>query len=192
MAQQVTITLLSGDYPQRLLKAAEAAYNARNDKVELLASEVHPAETLGAEYEALRVESEEAGTRVVLEAVGRKTWRRLKAIHPIRTEPDVDAETAKGDRLTGVNTESIEDDLLHASVIEPSEYKCAHDQPDTSGACTIGNACANRVAYTKWADNDLSEGEFQQVLRKAWTLSQSAVIDPKALPSWQTPSDDEN
>lgn len=192
MAQQVTFTLLSGDYPQRLLKLAEAAYAARNDKVELLANERHPAEVLAEEYEELRVKAEKAGTVVTLDAIGRKTWRHLKAIHPIRTEPDVDADTAKGDRLTGVNAESIEDDLLHGSLVRPAKYKCAGDQPDVNGACTLGNACSNRVAYTKWAEDDLSEGEFQQALKKAWNLSQSAVIDPKALPSWQIPSDDES
>lgn len=192
MAQQVTITLLSGDYPQRLLKLAEAVIAARGDKSEMYMNEIHPAETLAEEYEALRVEAEESGTRVVLDAIGRKVWRRLKAAHPIRTEPDVDADTAKGDRIAGLNAESVEDDLLHASVVEPSEYACTQDQPDQSAACALGNACSGRLAYAKWADDVLSEGEFQQLLKRAWTLSQSAVIDPKALPSWQIPSDDEN
>lgn len=192
MAQQTTLTLLSGDYPQRLLKLAEAAYAAREDTIELLAGEVHPAEQLAEEYEALRVEAEEAGLHVRLEAVGRKVWRRLKVAHPVRSEADSDADTAKADRRAGVNTDTVEDDLAHASVVEPSEYKCAQDQADRSAACTIANPCTTRAAYTKWAEDDLSEGEFQQVLQKAWVLSQSAVIDPKALPSWQTPSVDEN
>lgn len=192
MAQQFTIPLLTGDYPQRLEDLKDAAYAARDDKITLYANERHPAEILAEEHEALRIEAEEAGLVVTLEAVGRKSWRRLKAAHPVRTEPDVDVDTARVDRRAGVNTDTVEDDLLHASVVEPSEYKCAHDQPDQSAACTVGNGCSTRAAYTKWAGDDLSEGEFQKVLTIAWGLSQTAAVGPKALPSWQTPSDDEN
>lgn len=193
MAQQTTLTLLSGDYPQRLLKLAEAAYAAREDRAELYANETHPAETLAEEYEALREEAEAAGIHVTLEAVGRKVWRRLKVAHPVRTEADgADADVAKADRRAGVNTDTVEDDLVHASIVEPSEFRCAQDQADRSKACIAGNPCSTRGAYMSWAEDDLSEGEFQQILQKAWVLSQSAVIDPKALPSWQIPSDDEN
>jgi hypothetical protein len=169
MAQTATITLLTGDYPDRLNTLWQAAQAAKEDKGELLAGEEHPFDVLAREYADLKAEAEENGLRVVIKAVGRREWRRLKEAHPPRT--DGDPEVVKGDRLAGVNTSTVEDDLVHASLLEP--------------------AFSSRAAYDDWAD-DLSEGEFQTILRRAWELANIAQYDPKSLPASPTRSNGES
>lgn len=163
MAQTTTIHLLTGDYPDRLNAAFAAAKAAEKDETPLLNGEDHPYDVLAAEYAELKAEAEESGISVTLEAIGRKGWRELKQNHPPRTEGDADA--IKGDRLAGVNTSTVEDDLVYASVKVP-EF-------------------SSRGAYDEWADA-LSEGEFQTILQKAWSLANVAQFDPKSLPASRT------
>lgn len=160
MAQRTTIHLLTGDYPDRLNTAYAAAKAAENDESALLMGEEHPYVVLSQEYADLKAEAEAAGVTVTLEAVGRKGWRDLKAKHPARTEGD--PELVKQDRIAGVNADTVEDDLVYASVIFP-EF-------------------TSRGAYDEWADA-LSEGEFQTILQKAWSLANVAQYDPKSLPA---------
>lgn len=183
MAQTTTLHLLTGDYPDRLQLAFAAARAAEGASVTLLSGEEHPYDVLKAEYDALKAEAEAAGINVTLESVGRKGWRQLKGNHPPRTTGD--AETIKGDRLAGVNVESVEDDLVHASLRAPEGRECAHDQRQASLGCSTDNPCANRGAYDEWAD-ELSEGEFQTILRRAWELANVAQHDPKSLPASRT------
>jgi hypothetical protein len=163
MAQTTTIHLLTGDYPDRLNLAFRAAKAAEDDESPLLNGEEHPYDVLSREYAELKAEAEEAGIAVTLQAIGRKGWRELKANHPPRTEGD--ADTIKADRLAGVNVATVEDDLVYASVIKP-EF-------------------SSRGAYDEWADA-LSEGEFQTILQKAWSLANVAQYDPKSLPASRT------
>lgn len=170
MPRTDTFLLLSGDYAQRL-DALGAEFDKAVEKAQTSRRLTDPTwvEQVRADYEALKAEAEAAGTRIVLEAIGRKTWRDLKAKHPPRTEGD--PELIKGDRLAGVNTDSVEDDLVYASLTEP--------------------AFGSRDAYEEWADR-LSEGEFQTILVRAWTLVNVSRVDPKSLPSLPTPSNDAN
>lgn len=163
MAQVTTIYLLTGDYPDRLQALWNAAVAAEKDNTPLLEGEEHPYEVLRGEHETLKAEAEAAGIKVTLEAVGRKGWRDLRAKHPMRTEGDPDA--IKGDRIAGVNRETVEDDLVYATVIFPD--------------------FSSRGAYDEWAD-ELSEGEFQTILNKAWSLANVAQYDPKSLPVSRT------
>lgn len=169
MAQITTLHLLTGDYPDRINAAFAAARAAESDNMPLLNGEEHPYEVLSREYAELKAEAEAAGITVTLQAVGRKSWRELKAKHPARTEGD--PEIVKQDRLAGVNADAVEDDLVYASVIEPKF--------DT------------RPAYDEWADA-LSEGEFQTILQRAWSLANVAQYDPKSLPASRTPRSDAN
>jgi hypothetical protein len=95
-------------------------------------------------------------------------WRGLKEKHPPRVGDSFDPDVVKGDRLAGVDTDAIEDDLVHASLIDP-EFK-------------------TRADFDDWADT-LSEGEWQQVVIRAWELANGARLDPKELPSSLTRSD---
>lgn len=160
MAQTATITLLTGDYPDRLNAAYQAAQAAADADPTLLQGEEHPYDILAREYADLKEEAVAAGISVTLKAIGRKAWRELKEKHPPRTEGDPDV--VKGDRIAGVNTTDVEDDLVYASLVEP--------------------AFASRAAYDEWAE-DLSEGEFQTILRRAWELANISQYDPKSLPA---------
>lgn len=184
MAQTITRVITDGDYPQRLREAFAAAMAAKDDEdngktLPLLNGEVAASITLAEEYEALKAEAEEdarSKNRVVtLRALGRQKWRELKTQHPVRISTDdnaVDEETAKGDRLAGLNTDSVEDDLVFAAISEPK--------------------FDSREAYDRWANEDISEGEFQMLLRDAWSLVNVAQVDPKSLPSSPTRSNDGN
>jgi hypothetical protein len=136
----------------------------------LLEGEQSPFEELVAEYLALKDEAEtdaaEKRRVVVLRAVGRGKWRDLKLRHPARTEGD--DEAVKGDRLAGVNTDTIGDDLLFASTQEPS--------------------FSSRGDFDQWADEVLSEGEFTILLSDAWSLVNGAQFDPKPPPPSPTRS----
>lgn len=168
MARSTTVHLLTGDYSDRLEDLWKAALAAADDKTPRTALEADPFETLKAEYDALKAEAIEAGITVDLVAVGRGVWRKLKEQHPPRVGDGVDAEIVKQDRLAGVNTDSVEDDLVRASLVSP-EFK-------------------TRADFDDWADT-LSEGEWQQVVIRAWELANGARLDPKELPSSLTRSD---
>lgn len=180
MAQTLTREFPDGDYPTRL-NAALAAFTAaeqdeqKNGPGQLLGGEKSPAEELADEYNALKAEAHDDAAEkrriITLRALGRKQWRPLKEAHPPRAGEGVDEDTAKGDRLAGVNTDTVEDDLVFASVISP-EF-------------------ANRGEFDEWAD-DLSEGEWNTLVRDAWRLVNVAQFDPKSLPASRTQTSDEN
>lgn len=168
MAQTRTRTFPDGDYPQRLNQLWAAVEMARRDEEKspppLLEGELLPSEELAEKYQALKDEADADATAkrrvVTLSGVGRRQWRELREKHPPRT--DGDPETVKADRVAGVNTDAIADDLLHASVTSPT--------------------FTSRADFDEWLD-DWSEGEFQTLLRDAWELSNSAAVDPKSLPA---------
>lgn len=168
MSQTTTITLLTGDYADRLAEAFDAVQHAlkaeeRQDSDSLLAGEEPDSVRLTRAYNDLNAEAKKASAKakrdVTLRAIGRSTWRQLKEKHPIRTEGD--PEVVKGDRIAGVNTDTVEDDLVYASISVPK--------------------FTSREAYDEWAD-DLSIGEFNTVLRAAWSLANVAQHAPKSLP----------
>ena len=169
MPRTTTVHLLTGDYADRLSALWQAAQEAAKDETPLTIAEIHPFEALKADYDALKTEALEVGTTVELTAIGRKKWRELKEKHPPRSGEDVDSETARGDRLAGVNTDSVEDDLVYASLTSP-EFK-------------------SRDAFDEWAD-ERSEGEWQVLVTRAWELANGARLDPKELPPLPTRSAD--
>jgi hypothetical protein len=181
MAQTQTRFFPDGDYPARL-NAAYAAYDAAikdeqtNGEGTLLATEEPASEILKREYEDLRADARadaESKNRLVeLRAISRREWRPLKKAHPPRLEgDDVSADVARGDRMAGVNTESIEDDLVYATVVKPT--------------------FESRDAFDDWAD-ELSEGEWKTLVRDSWKLANVAQVDPKALPPSLTQSNGES
>lgn len=156
-----TLHLLTGDYPDRLDQLEAALNRAEKDAdggVPRTALEGDPVEELSAEFTAMKAEAREAGTTVVLTAVGRKVWRELKAKHPVRSGDDVDPDVAKADRNAGVNTETVEDDLVYESLTAPQ--------------------FSSRAGFDEWADK-LSEGEWQTILVTAWGLANGARLGPK-------------
>lgn len=180
MAQTLTRTFPDGDYPSRLQSlyaAQQAAFEdeQKNGRGPLLNGQLSPAEELAAEYTALKAEADadaaEKRRVITLKALGRRQWRPLKEAHPPRAGEGVDEDTARSDRLAGVNTETVEDDLVYASVVSP-EFR-------------------DRAAFDEWADN-LAEGEWKVLVTDAWRLVNVAQYDPKSLPSSRTQTADEN
>lgn len=181
MARTTTVRLLTADYADRLDEAYRRAYDIEQ-RIEKESKKPQPPRRTGErsalslledeyarlreEYEALKAEAEREAKAVTLKAIGRKEWRALKANHPPRTVP-ADPEVVKQDRLAGVNVETVEDDLVHASLIAP-EFK-------------------SRAAFDEWVD-ELSEAEFQTVLAHAWSLANTVRVDPKSLPALLTPN----
>lgn len=162
-----TIEFPVGDYAERLDKAFAAAVAAAESESPQTMLEGDPYQILRDEYEALRQESKEAsraaGLLVVLEEIPRSKWRKLKADHPPRTEGDEDS--MKADRVAGFNTESAEDDLVQAALIEP-EF-------------------SSRAAFDEWADG-LGAGKFATIAEQAYLLTVGARHDPKSLPDSPT------
>lgn len=161
MSRTTTVHLLTGDYADRLNALWEAAQAASHDETPLTALEVHPFEALKSDYDTLKAEALEAATTVTLKAVGRKKWRELKEKHPPRSGEGVDPELVRTDRIAGVNTDTVDDDLVYASLASPE--------------------LTSRGAFDEWADG-LSEGEWQVLLTRAWELANGARLDPKELP----------
>lgn len=179
MAQTLRRVFPDGDYPQRLNDLWAAIESADKDQrngntPDLLEGEDSPFDELVAQYAALKAEAEadaeEKRRAVTLRAVGRGKWRELKAKHPART--DGDAEEVKGDRLAGVNTDTVGDDLLYASVQEPM--------------------FSSRGDFDEWLDETLTQGEFNILLRDAWGLVNGAQFDPKSPPLSPTRSNGTN
>jgi hypothetical protein len=171
MPRTSTLLLVTGDFAERLDALYETVQDSERDSdsgARRIGETSRNAELREA-YEALKTEAEDSAIKVTLQAVGRKEWRTLREKHPPRTEGD--AELVKQDRLAGVNVDTVEDDLVYASLLEPK--------------------FENRAQYEEWADA-LSEGEFQAVLGRAWTLASVARMDPKSLPALQTPSNGGN
>lgn len=173
MARTKSILLLTDDYADRLNALYAAALAAKDDEgaSPRMMHEEDPYTALAGEYEALRLEAEEAGLRVLLRDPGRKRFRELKAKFPPRSGEGVDPDVAKTDRLAGLNTNDVEDDLLFISVVEPQ--------------------FTSRGAFDEWLD-DLGEGEFQTLLMAAWQLVNVAQFDPKSLPPSPTRSNGAN
>lgn len=164
-----TVLLLSGDYADRLDDLYGRAEQVEQSERPARLGESSEYAAIRAEYEALKAEAEAAATKVSLEAIGRKQWRALKERHPPRKGDDVDEDVRRGDRAAGVNIETVEDDLVYASLVEPK--------------------FESRAQYDEWADS-LSEAEFQTVLFAAWKLVNVARTDPKSLPASPTRSSD--
>lgn len=180
MAQTLTRTFPDGDYPSRLQSLYAAQQSAFEDEQKVgrgpvLNGSLSVAEQLAEEYTALKAESDAdalaKGRVVTLKALGRKQWRPLKEAHPPRAGDGVDEDVARGDRLAGVNTNSVEEDLIFHSIIAPT--------------------FADRAAFDEWADN-LAEGEWNVLVTDAWRLVNVAQFDPKSLPSSRIPTADEN
>lgn len=172
MARTDKVILLTGDYAQRLDALFIAANETLKDESATTLSEGDPYAALLADYNTLKTDATAAATVVEMTAVARPKWRELKSKFPPRTEGHKD--TIEGDRLSGVNTDEVEDDLVYATVSSVTE--AGTSVPLTS-----------RGAFDEWADT-LSEGEWQTLVVKAWELANGARFDPKSLPVSRTSS----
>lgn len=185
--------LFVDDYEDRLNRAYGAVMAAENSKVTLLIGEDHPAVALAEEYRALREEANAAaaaaGRFYQVRLIPRGEWKQLAVAHPVRTEHE-DPDEVQADRLAGLNTESVREDLLHAALVQPPAMACQHDQDQGDAICTTTNPCSARGAFDAWILEEISDGEYEAMVQEAWTLANSARLDPKALPSSPTTTSD--
>jgi hypothetical protein len=160
-----------GDYMARLNTLWQAIQDADKDEGPRLATEADPGHELREEYQKLRDEArkaaQEASRLIRVAGASRREWRKLKEQHPPRTEGDPD--DLKADRLAGVNLESVEDDLVYASLVLP-EF-------------------TSRAAFDEWAD-ELSAGEWATVTALVWDKTNVAQFDPKQPPPSQIRTSD--
>ena len=164
MARVATTYLMTGDFTERLnalyARAAEMSKAEAGPSMSL--AEVGQADALWREYEALSAEAETAG-KVVQKAIPRGPWRRIKEKFPPRTSEDgADEATVAADAAAELNTDAAADEIVRASLVEP-----AFDTLD---------------AFQAWADDDLTEGDFRLLLKKAWDMANVPEANPKARP----------
>jgi len=160
-----------GDYTDRLNVAFEAYQRAlkdsESDRAEpQLLTEEDPVDILRREYEELRDEAKTAALEsrryVRGQAISRGDKKKLREKHPPRTE-GADEDTLRADRLAGMNLDTAGDDLVFASLVEP--------------------VFSSRADFDDWADNVLTDGEFEVLLQESWSRANVAQYDPKSLPA---------
>jgi hypothetical protein len=105
-----------------------------------------------AEAREFAAEAEERGVKVVLRALGRKTWRDLIAQHPPR-----DGESA--DKELGANADAFGEALVPLCMASPA------GSPEECRAFL----------------DSLNEGQFGDLAVRAWRLNMGRGSDPKAL-----------
>lgn len=127
-----------------------------------------PVAALREQYEAERKAVEDAakadGRYALLRELGRNAWREVKAKNPPRDDN-------KGDSVLGFNTDTVEDDLVRAAVVEPA---FSTDSDFHTWAEEQGNSAWALLAATAW---ELTNGERR---------------DPKPLPASLTRSTEQN
>lgn len=167
MAMHEKVPFFTDDYGQRLEALESALANARKDRDRAASAnggvpqtmlETDPVPELEDQLEALYAEALEKATVVVLAPVKRDAWRKLKEAHPPRTGEGVAEDERKADAAAGHNVDTIDDDLVHASLVEP-EFK-------------------SRAAFDDWA-GDLAAGEWQTLVNVAWEITNGIRSVPK-------------
>lgn len=119
-----TIYLFQGDDEERIRdldrRAREAQKSAASSGPRLLA-EGEDWHDLAQQHDALVVEARERAVKVVVRALGRRTWRQLVSEHPPR-------EGNAEDQAAGINEETFADALVPVSIASPTfESDAARD-----------------------------------------------------------------
>lgn len=147
-----TVTLYQGDDVARLAELEQRAAKGRKQSGGARTADEVPAwQEAAEEYDALTVEAKERAVKVTLRALGRKEWRDLVNAHPPR-------EGHKGDEAVGLNESSFADDLVPASILEPTFSSDAEK------------------AYFL---DSLSDIQFEELYLNAFALNRSRSADPK-------------
>lgn len=158
-----TVVVLQGDDDERVrLLAAEVERLERSkprassgprllgdlDPVEKWEADL--AEARRAHDECLR-QSEERGVKVVLRAVGRKTWRELIAKHPPR-----EGDEFEMDKQYGANIDALQEDLVPMCMASPT---------------------GSKEEIAAFLDS-LNEGQFGYLAIRAHALNMGRTADP--------------
>lgn len=154
-----TVIVLQGDDDERL-RDLEAEVNRLTPKKGAPPSTLDEADELELAklaHDEFSEEAKERGVKVVLRAVGRKTWRDLVAKHPPRVEGDgVTKEQAEGDKSFGANIEALQEELVPLCMASPT------------------GSNEERAAFL----DSLNEGQFGDLAVRAWGLNIGKTADP--------------
>lgn len=161
------VPFFTEDYGQRLEALESALTAARADRDRAAKSdngipqtmlEADPVSELEDQLEALYAEALSKANIVTLTAVSRDEWRKLKEKHPPRTGDEGSEADRKADAEAGHNVTTIDDDLVHASLVEPK--------------------FTSRAAFDEWA-GALGAGEWQTLVNVAWQITNGIRSVPK-------------
>lgn len=148
-----TVTILQGEDDQRLreLRATVDRLKPKKGGEPATLDETSALQAAEEAVEEFKAEAEERGVKVVLRALGRKTWRDLIAKHPPR-------EDNEGDKALGANTETFEEELVAASIASPT---------------------FSSVEERDHFLDSLSIATFGELGIKAWSLNMGSAASPK-------------
>jgi hypothetical protein len=126
-----------------------------------------------AAYDAFVDEAAERALEIELRSIGRRRFRDLLAEHPprmVESEPDEDGKTKpvvhEDDAAFGVNTEAF-----------PLALLCYRD----GDAVTLARPeFASKSDLQRFVDDELADGDFDQLWIAAHMLNRSPSADPKA------------
>lgn len=159
-----TIYLFQGDDEELIRdldrRAREAQKAAEKGPARLLC-DIENWRDLAEQHDTLVVEAKERAVKVVVRALGRRTWRALVAAHPPR-------EDSKEDEAAGVNEETFADALVPLSLASP-----------------VFESDAERDAFL----DSLNDAQFNGLYLTAFVLNRGTQSPPKAgLVSALTPT----
>lgn len=93
-----------------------------------------------------------------LRAMGRSKFRKLKAAHPARKDPERPETMLTEDYMAGgVNIETIQEPLLRACIVDP---------------------VLSDARWSELAEDKLTDGQWERLFRRAWELNQGKVDIP--------------
>lgn len=156
-----TVIVLQGDDDERLreLKAEVDRLAPKKGIVvaPLTLDETDDYEAAKRAHDEFAAEAKERGVKVILRAVGRKTWRDLIAKHPVRVAGDgVTEEQIEADKNFGANVDALQEELVPMCMASPAGTN------------------EERSAFL----DSLNEGQFGDLAIRAWGLNIGKTADP--------------
>lgn len=188
--QQRVVTIHVGDYLDRLdhlRRLHEAAVESEEDDQpapspevgtsrrlgqlvvvdEAPAPTIRESERLAEEYEALLIEAKEKATHYRLEAIPRRQWDDLTALHPPRQEPEVSKKIADADAAVLVNESTFREVLVPRSIVEVTEAGEVRQWSDLTEQQRIDLI------------DGLSSVDFARIYLTAFAMNRRVEADPK-------------
>jgi hypothetical protein len=169
--RQATVTLYQGDDMPRLAELKRAADQAaEGGRMDDGADET-------AAYNAFLTEVADRAVEVVVQSIGRRRWRDLTLAHPprmVESEPDEEGKTRQvvhdEDVQWDVNTDTFPRALLMYADEEKPEIR-------TIAAPSLDS----EDERAEFVDDELAEGDFEQLWIAAFHLNSAPPASPKEL-----------
>ena len=148
-----TVIILQGDDDETLrhlrAEVERTAPKKGAPSAQSTMDEGDPHEAAVTAYEVFAEEAADRGIKVILRALGRKTWKELTAKHPPR-------EGNENDEQQGMNLESLNDEIVLPCMASP------------------GGSLEERSAFL----DSLNEGQYGDLALRAYWLNVGRSADP--------------